>query len=124
MKFNDTAIGIFFFNYFELESFGYKRDQEYKYEELEDQNCHNANFLFNLILRGRENIAKILFEIGLFHQHPEPDNKLLAFLKDLHEIEGFLAVTIEYALRTDPMQLTHQEYYGVDRKNEDNKKTA
>lgn len=99
MKFNATKTGRYLFEQLDLEGAGYDLDEEYKYEELEDQNHHHANFLFNLIARGKENIARSLYELGLFHS-----SQLGIFSrKALYELESFLHVTIEYALRTDEM---------------------
>lgn len=99
MKFNATRTGRYLFEQLDLEGAGYDSDEEYKYSELEDDNHHAANFLFNLIARGKENIAKYLYELGLFH-----DTELGIFSRgSIYELESFLQVTIEYALRTDEM---------------------
>jgi len=99
MKFNATKTGRYLFEQFDLEGAGYSLEDEYKYDELEGQNHHTANFLFNLIARGKENIAQYLYELGLFH------NKELGIFSHwaLHQLESFLHVTIEYALRTDTL---------------------
>ncbi len=98
VKFNDTEIGTKIFSDFDLDGFGFQLNNEYKYDELEAENCHRPNFLYFLLSRGKEDKVKALYDIKLFHPDTPRDK--------IWHLEGFLHVTIEYALKNDELWKT------------------